>query len=134
MWIKHARLIDRTTDRGAERIDGAGEYQPPETYEGEYLAYLKDFIDGKAVFKDYPTIGQLAKASSVTGALDFAIRYANERIQFGKPISSFQAIQFMIADMATRVEAARSLVYKTASRIDEKPEEREKLSHPLGSR
>jgi len=34
------------------------------------------------------------------GALDFAIQYANERIQFGKPISSFQAIQFMIADMA----------------------------------
>lgn len=62
------------------------------------------------------------------GALDFAIRYANERIQFGKPIASFQAIQFMIADMATQVEAARSLVYKAASWIDEKREEIEKLS------
>ncbi len=62
------------------------------------------------------------------GALDFAIRYSNERVQFDKPISSFQAIQFMIADMATRVEAARALVYRAASRIDEKPEETEKLS------
>jgi alkylation response protein AidB-like acyl-CoA dehydrogenase len=61
-------------------------------------------------------------------ALDFAIHYANERIQFEKPISSFQAIQFMIADMATQVEAARSLVYKAASQIDEKHEDTEKLS------
>jgi alkylation response protein AidB-like acyl-CoA dehydrogenase len=62
------------------------------------------------------------------GALDFAIHYANERIQFGKPISSFQAIQFMIADMATQVEAARALVYKAADQIDEKLEDTEKLS------
>jgi alkylation response protein AidB-like acyl-CoA dehydrogenase len=62
------------------------------------------------------------------GALDFAIQYANERIQFGKPISSFQAIQFMIADMATRVEAARALVYQAAAKIDQKLEETEKLS------
>jgi alkylation response protein AidB-like acyl-CoA dehydrogenase len=62
------------------------------------------------------------------GALDFAIHYANERIQFGKPISSFQAIQFMIADMATQVEAARALVYKAAHQIDEKLEDTEKLS------
>ena len=62
------------------------------------------------------------------GALDFAIHYANERIQFDKPISSFQAIQFMIADMATQVEAARALVYKAADQIDEKLEDTEKLS------
>ncbi len=74
-----------------------------------------------------PVIGAQA-VGIAQGALDFAIRYANERIQFGQPISSFQAIQFMIADMATQVEAARSLVYKAASQIDEKPEETEKLS------
>ena len=74
-----------------------------------------------------PVIGAQA-VGIAQGALDFAIHYSNERIQFGKPISSFQAIQFMIADMTTRVEAARSLVYKTASRIDEKPGETEKLS------
>jgi alkylation response protein AidB-like acyl-CoA dehydrogenase len=62
------------------------------------------------------------------GALEYAIRYANERIQFKKPIASFQAIQFMIADMATQVEAARSLVYQTAAQIDAGIEEIEKLS------
>ena len=62
------------------------------------------------------------------GALDFAIRYANERIQFGKPIASFQAIQFMIADMATQVETARALVYQTAARIGARLEDTEKLS------
>jgi alkylation response protein AidB-like acyl-CoA dehydrogenase len=62
------------------------------------------------------------------GALDYAIRYTNERTQFKKPISSFQAIQFMIADMATQVEAARSLVYQAAAQIDAGFEDIEKLS------
>jgi alkylation response protein AidB-like acyl-CoA dehydrogenase len=74
-----------------------------------------------------PVIGAQA-VGIAQGALDFAIRYSNERAQFGRPISSFQAIQFMIADMATRVEAARALVYKAASRIVEAFEETEKLS------
>jgi alkylation response protein AidB-like acyl-CoA dehydrogenase len=74
-----------------------------------------------------PVIGAQA-VGIAQGALDFAIHYANERIQFGKPISSFQAIQFMISDMATRVEAARALVYKAASQIDEKVEDTEELS------
>jgi alkylation response protein AidB-like acyl-CoA dehydrogenase len=62
------------------------------------------------------------------GALDYAIRYANERIQFGKPIASFQAIRFMIADMATQIEAARALVYQAAAHIDAHLEEAEKFS------
>jgi len=74
-----------------------------------------------------PAIGALA-VGIAQGALDFAVRYANERIQFGKPISSFQAIQFMIADMATQVEAARALVYKVASQMDAKLEDTEKLA------
>jgi len=52
------------------------------------------------------------------GALDVAVKYARERQQFGKPISSFQGIQFMLADMATQIEAARALVYATAREID----------------
>jgi butyryl-CoA dehydrogenase len=52
------------------------------------------------------------------GAMDQAIRYARERKQFGKPISSFQGIQFMLADMATQVEAARALTYAAARSID----------------
>jgi butyryl-CoA dehydrogenase len=52
------------------------------------------------------------------GALDEALRYSQERHQFGKPISSFQGIQFMLADMATRIEAARALTLQAARTID----------------
>ena len=52
------------------------------------------------------------------GALDQAVRYSQERKQFGKPISAFQGIQFMLADMATQVEAARALTYAAARSID----------------
>jgi short-chain 2-methylacyl-CoA dehydrogenase len=48
------------------------------------------------------------------GAFDLATAYAREREQFGKPIASFQAVQFALADMATELEAARGLVYKAA--------------------
>ncbi|MBW6515069.1 MAG: acyl-CoA dehydrogenase family protein [Candidatus Cloacimonetes bacterium] len=53
------------------------------------------------------------------GAYEEAVKYSKERNQFGKPISSFQAIQFMLADMATQIEAARALVFATAKMIDE---------------
>jgi alkylation response protein AidB-like acyl-CoA dehydrogenase len=49
------------------------------------------------------------------GALDCAVSYAKERVQFGKPICEFQGIQFMLADMATQIEASRYLVYRAAS-------------------
>ncbi len=74
-----------------------------------------------------PAIGAHA-VGIAQGALDFAIHYAKERMQFGKPLTSLQAIQFMIADMATQIEAARALVYQVAARIDAKQEELEKLS------
>jgi short/branched chain acyl-CoA dehydrogenase len=48
------------------------------------------------------------------GAFEMALAYAREREQFGRPIGSFQAIQFKLADMATEVEAGRNLVYKAA--------------------
>ncbi|MCF7911895.1 MAG: acyl-CoA dehydrogenase family protein [Candidatus Cloacimonetes bacterium] len=52
------------------------------------------------------------------GAYEEAARYAKQRKQFGKPIASFQAIQFMLADMATQIEAARALIRQTARMID----------------
>ena len=58
-------------------------------------------------------IGALALGIA-QGALDHALRYANERTQFGKPIGHFQAIQFLLADMGTEVQAARHLVYDAA--------------------
>src|SRR3990172_6122769 len=52
------------------------------------------------------------------GAIDEAIKFAKTRVQFGQPITSFQAIQHMLADMQTQTEAARALVYSTARLID----------------
>jgi len=52
-------------------------------------------------------------------ALEYAIRYAGERDQFGKPIIDFQGLQFLIADMATQIEAARALLYKATRLYDE---------------
>jgi butyryl-CoA dehydrogenase len=52
------------------------------------------------------------------GALDEAVKYAHERVQFGKPISHFQGVQHMLADMATQIEAARSLIYAVSRMID----------------
>jgi short-chain 2-methylacyl-CoA dehydrogenase len=48
------------------------------------------------------------------GAYDLALQYAKERRQFGRPIAEFQAVQFALADMATEIEAGRSMVYKAA--------------------
>lgn len=63
--------------------------------------------------------GVAAQAVGIAqGALDLAVDYSRQRVQFGKPISSFQGIQFMLADMATQVEAARALVYGVARMID----------------
>jgi butyryl-CoA dehydrogenase len=64
------------------------------------------------------------------GALDEAVRYAREREQFGKKIISLQAVQHLLADMATQVEAARALVYSVARYIDgsENPKEISKVS------
>jgi len=52
------------------------------------------------------------------GALDLAVSYSKQRVQFGKPIADNQGIQFMLADMATKVEASRLLVYNVAEMID----------------
>jgi len=62
------------------------------------------------------------------GALDNAIAYAKERVQFGQPISSFQGIQWMLADMAMEIEAARQLTYKAAALVDQKASDVPKFS------
>ena len=64
---------------------------------------------------DYGRLGVASQSVGVAQAcLDEAIKYAKERKQFGRPIAKFQAIQFMIADMATELEAARQLLYNGA--------------------
>jgi alkylation response protein AidB-like acyl-CoA dehydrogenase len=64
-----------------------------------------------------PGVGSQALGIAA-GALEDAVNYSRQRVQFGVPISSFQAVQHMLADMATQVEAARALLYATARTID----------------
>jgi alkylation response protein AidB-like acyl-CoA dehydrogenase len=65
-----------------------------------------------------PTIGAQA-VGIAQGAIDAAVSYLLERRQFGRPIADLQALRFMVADMAMRVEAARGLVYKACALVDE---------------
>jgi acyl-CoA dehydrogenase len=63
--------------------------------------------------------GVAAMATGIArAAMEFAVAYSKERVQFGVPIAMHQAIQFMIADMATKVEAARLLTWKSAVMLD----------------
>ncbi|TDI46987.1 MAG: acyl-CoA dehydrogenase [Acidobacteria bacterium] len=72
------------------------------------------FIDAMKVL-DGGRISIAALALGMSrGAYEAAAKYATEREQFGKPIASFQAIQFMLADMATKIDAAAMLIYRAA--------------------
>lgn len=78
---------------------------------------------------DFTRIPVAAQAVGIgQGALDYAIGYTKERKQFGKPLFSFQGLQWMMADMATQVEAARQMTYKAASVYEKLPKNLDKLS------
>src|SRR4030042_1761456 len=74
-----------------------------------------------------PTIAAQA-VGLAQGAMEKAIRYSKERIQFGKPISEFQGIQWMFADMACQIEAARALTYQTCNLVDQNDPQKTYLS------
>ena len=64
--------------------------------------------------------GVAAMATGIArAAFEFATEYAKQRVQFGVPIAMHQAIQFMIADMATEIEAARLLTWQSAVQLDQ---------------
>jgi alkylation response protein AidB-like acyl-CoA dehydrogenase len=68
---------------------------------------------------DHTRVTIAAQALGVAqGALDYALGYAQERKQFGKPIADFQGLQFMLADMGMKIEAARQLTYAAAGRSE----------------
>ena len=73
----------------------------------------------KTFDKSRPGIGALG-VGLAQEALDISVEYGRKRIQFGKPIISFQVIQHKLADMATKIEAARALIYSAARYLDGK--------------
>ncbi len=77
-----------------------------------FIATMKTF--------DYTRPGVGAQAVGIAqGAMELAVKYAHTREQFGQKITSFQGIQWMIADMGSKIEAARALVYASAKAADE---------------
>ena len=78
---------------------------------------------------DYSRLGVAAQALGIAqGATDYAAQYARERRQFGKPINSFQAIQFKLADMETQTAAGRELLYQACAKADRGDADRGKYS------
>jgi len=80
--------------------------------EGDGFKYALATLDSGRIGIGAMSVG-LAQA-----ALEASLRYAKERVQFGQPIANFQAIQWMLADMGTQIEAARLLVYRAAALKD----------------
>jgi butyryl-CoA dehydrogenase len=76
--------------------------------EGQGFSIFMNALDGGRI-----SIGAMALGIA-QGALDASVKYSKERKQFGRPIADFQAIQWMIADMATEIACARHLVYYSA--------------------
>ena len=86
------------------------------------------FIVAMKIFdQSRPGVGAQA-VGLAQGALEEAVQYARTRVQFGKPIIAFQAIQHLLADMATQTEAARALVYSVARYVDSGAKEVSKVS------
>jgi alkylation response protein AidB-like acyl-CoA dehydrogenase len=80
--------------------------------EGRAFGYAMTALEGSR-----PIVGAQA-VGIAQGALDAAAGYVTERRQFGQPVADFQGVQFLLADLATRLEAARLLVYRACARLD----------------
>jgi alkylation response protein AidB-like acyl-CoA dehydrogenase len=114
-----SKMMWRGADTGTLELKGV---EVPEAYllgkRGMGSQIMLSILDG----------GRLSIAAMglglAQGAFDMAMEYANKRVQFGRPIGSFQVNSFKLADMATKIELARSLLYKACWLKDQK--------HPFG--
>lgn len=107
------KLGVRASDTAALRLEGVR--VPKENVLGELNGGFYDVL--KVLQGGRVGIGAMA-VGIAQGALDESIKYAKARTQFGQPIAEFEAIQWMLADMATEIDAARLLVYRAAQLRD----------------
>jgi acyl-CoA dehydrogenase len=109
----HGKLGQRAADTGEITYD---EVRVPAAAlvgeEGQGFKYAMATFD-----RSRPSIGAIASGIAQR-ALDESLKYAQQRVAFGQPIANFQAVQFMLADMAVRLEAMRLLTYKAAWMVD----------------
>jgi alkylation response protein AidB-like acyl-CoA dehydrogenase len=90
--------------------------------EGQGLEQFDAFLDKLRIYNSAQAIG------ISQGCLEKAVKYSRQRVQFGHPIGWFQIVQFKIAEMATKIEAARNLCYKAAWECDHGRKDRKTLS------
>ena len=77
-----------------------------------------DFISSWPFLTEAALMSAPMASGLAQGALDMAVKHVRDRKQFGKPIGSFQGVQFKIADMAVKIELARNVMYKAAWLLD----------------
>jgi alkylation response protein AidB-like acyl-CoA dehydrogenase len=128
-WITNLGVADfyvvfAKTDSSAPRSRGISAFVVEADRPGfsvgklEHKLGIKGSPTGQPIFDDVriPAANLIGEVDK--GAIDHAVAYANERKQFGQPISSFQGMQFKLADMETRTAAARELLYRACAKID----------------
>jgi len=138
VYVVYARLGEQKGAQGIGAIiidkDTPGlSFGKQQVFMGMYAPRCDVFLDDCHVPKENLIVGEMGFKRLMTafdtqrcgnaanslgiaqGALECAMEYSQQRKQFGKPICEFQAIQFMLADMALRVEAARLLLYRAAA-------------------
>ncbi len=115
--LRVGRKIEKLGVRASETSELIlnGVHVPPENLLGEQGSGFKNL---GAILNEIRVMTGALGLGLAQAALEDSIRYAGERQAFGRPISRFQAIQHKIAEMATRLEAARALVYQAAHQID----------------
>ena len=109
---RHAGEPDRRSDARRSARPGIA----PNREEGQGFTIAMHTLD-----RSRPTIGAQA-VGIAQGAIDYAAAYMKQRHAFGAPIADLQGLRFMLADMATRTEAARALVYRACAMVDHDPD------------
>ena len=117
-WVKGAQILDDSIDNvrvSKDNLVGGSE-------SGGWMNAMKAFDVSRPNIAAHAT--GLARAS-----YEHALQYSNERMTFGKPLHKHQAIQFMLADMKTKIEASRMLTWKSANESDEGIRNTESAAH-----